>query len=169
MNKYVERGAYHARWYKDQEIDWYTQSVNMIVDFCNGTTLDLGCAEGVVTSLVTNKGYDVTGVDSDPIAIEMAKYLVPNARFLLKDITKPTKGKWDFLASLNGIEYADDPTFVTSLFEKHINKGAIVIVNRTKMSQYRLKSLFTGYKTKEFEINDTFIGIMAAKTAPNQS
>lgn len=163
MNKYTERGAYHFRWYTNQEVDWYTLSVNMIVDFCKGSTLDLGCGDGLVVNLLTNNGYDVTGVDKNAVAIEMAKELVPSARFLLKQIDKPTKGRWDFLSCLNGLQDMQDKEAIVSIFEKNINKGAIVIAHKNTTSQNELSDLFKSYKTKSFDIGDSFTGIMAVK------
>jgi 2-polyprenyl-3-methyl-5-hydroxy-6-metoxy-1,4-benzoquinol methylase len=163
MNKYTERGAYHFTWYKNNEVDWYISAVNMVVEFCKGSTLDLECGDGLLASLLLGHGYDVTGVDDNPVAIEMAKELVPSGRFLLKQIDKPTKGKWDFLSCINGLQEMEDRKSLLSIFDKNITKGAIVITHRKTVEDNELVELFKDYKTKTFEIGDSFVGIMAVK------
>src|SRR4051812_13112868 len=49
--------------------------------------IDLGCAAGAITDFLTSFGCEVVGVDSEPLAIEVATDLFPDLRFELADVT----------------------------------------------------------------------------------
>ncbi len=50
--------------------------------------LDLGCGCGVPTAQALAEPFRVTGVDLSEVQLERARRLVPNASFLLKDMTE---------------------------------------------------------------------------------
>jgi SAM-dependent methyltransferase len=50
--------------------------------------LDLGCGAGIpVARELTNRGFDVVGVDGSYRQIDLARHNVPEARFILADMT----------------------------------------------------------------------------------
>jgi len=49
--------------------------------------LDLGCGTGCHTIIFANLGYDITGLDLDPLMIEIAKNKTNTIDFILGDIT----------------------------------------------------------------------------------
>lgn len=174
FSKYLERGAYHAVWYKEQP--WYREIVNTVVQFCDGDTLSVGCGEGVVDKLIVDKGYSVTGIDSDPVAIAMAKVLVPNARFLCKDVTSPTRGVWDYMACVNVIEHLEHPEALLTILEMNVSKGAILLTDNADYphdpSKYHAKEytldelmeFFKDFKPRGFELAyGQFIGVQILK------
>ncbi len=172
--KYLTRGAYHHRWYTNKENNWYPKLVDAVVNFCEGSTLDLGTGDGLVAKLISEKGHDVTGIDADPVAIAMAQALVPDVRFLLKELEKQTKGQWDYLACLNTIEHLEDPEPILRALDKNIRKAGIIITDRADPSQglgtghvheYTLDELldvFKDYNPEPFEV-DNFIGVKVYK------
>ncbi len=48
-----------------------------------GKILDVGCGYGSLTNFLTNKGYDVEGIDYEEESVETANRLFPNARVRL--------------------------------------------------------------------------------------
>jgi 2-polyprenyl-3-methyl-5-hydroxy-6-metoxy-1,4-benzoquinol methylase len=67
-----------------------------------GSILDLGCGAGVpYDRYLINKGYNVTGIDFCKKHIELAKRLVPGARFIYDDITRHKfQAKYDAITSI---------------------------------------------------------------------
>jgi 2-polyprenyl-3-methyl-5-hydroxy-6-metoxy-1,4-benzoquinol methylase len=55
----------------------------------SGTVLDIGCGGGIpVLRTLVDNGYDAKGIDFSQTMIELAKQNVPEAEFILGDITK---------------------------------------------------------------------------------
>lgn len=59
--------------------------------------LELGCGAGNLASLLVQQGFDVTGVDVSPTAIEWARERVPAAKFVVADVTQPISGTFDWV------------------------------------------------------------------------
>ncbi|QIK76747.1 class I SAM-dependent methyltransferase [Nocardioides piscis] len=51
---------------------------------------DLGCGTGTLTSLLTDAGYTVDGLDFSPAMVERARLKVPTATFVVGDASNPT-------------------------------------------------------------------------------
>ena len=51
----------------------------------NETIYELGCGLGYITSRLNDKGYNITGLDSDNKAISFAKNKFPSASYILGD------------------------------------------------------------------------------------
>jgi SAM-dependent methyltransferase len=66
-------------------------------------TIDIGCGTGATSIYLASRGFDVTGVDFAPSAIDRARAQAATARvpatFLVDDITAPTRipGSFDLL------------------------------------------------------------------------
>ena len=62
--------------------------------------LDVGCSEGVLEVLLARRGFDVTGVDIDAVALECARHLLVNepeevsarVRFIQGDLIRNRAG-----------------------------------------------------------------------------
>src|SRR5437867_10663183 len=50
--------------------------------------LDAGCGSGVPVALFLAKYFDVTGVDISEKQIQLARRMVPKAKFICEDLTK---------------------------------------------------------------------------------
>lgn len=176
QSKYIWRGAYHYAWY-NRKSGWYYDLANKVADFCQGSTLDVSCGDGLVSKLISDRDYAVTGMDMDPVAIEMAKILVPKGKFLVKDVCQSgIRGHWDYLACLNTIEHLKEPRVILDILEKNIDKGGIIITDKADPSrplgpahvkEYALDELlelFNDYAPEGFESSDgQFIGVKVTK------
>ncbi len=176
MMEYLERGDYHWRMYFEEKTPWYREIMNTVNEFCQGSVINPGCGEGVLAKLTLDKGYDYTGIDSDPVAIAMAKVLVPHGRFLQKDVTSATRGVWDYMACVNVIEYLEHPEALLTILEVNVRTGAILITdnkdyphepNKYSVKEYtldELMELFKPFKPRGFELGyGQFIGVEIRK------
>jgi len=75
--KYDKFGAYHWRWYKSNKFS-YRDYAELTLSYFNnsGTLLDVGCGDGLMTYLIANKGFIVTGIDTNIKAIELGKVMI---------------------------------------------------------------------------------------------
>lgn len=170
FNKYRLKGAYHWDWYENE--DWYKQCVDECVKFCQGTTLDIGCGEGVLVEKITENGFDAVGIDKDPDAIRLAD---PELDIRQGDIEKDIFiDRWDYLACLNVIEHLDHPERIKDLVAT-IKKGAIIITidwqggafGEDHKHEYTYKELldfFKEFKPQGFKLSDPqWIGVKIKK------
>jgi SAM-dependent methyltransferase len=81
--------------------------------------LDLGCAAGAVTHFLTTFGCEAVGVDSSQLAIDRARRLFPDLRFVLADATELPFGadSFDKAVAADFTEHLDDDTFERVLAE----------------------------------------------------
>lgn len=169
FDKYKTKGAYHYEWYKTEP--WYKACVDKCVEFCDDNTLDLGCGDGIVSKLLSEKLPDkwIVGYDNDETAIELAKEHAPLANFAVKDITKPLKGRWEYMVCLNVIEHLQDPEAIKRIFNRNITRRAIIITDIPQkhpsshhikeFTPYELSQMFYTRKVIPFKIDDNFHGI----------
>lgn len=81
-------------WHKDYEKDdWWYEGTDRFVSYLKkgDSVLDVGCAGGVKSKYLINKGLRVSGIDFSDKLIEIAKREVPNGDFLVMDINNIDK------------------------------------------------------------------------------
>ena len=76
---------------KIEELPWYEEKIDLDLDDAiqiikNGKFLDLGTGPGTQAAELSKKGFDVTGSDISPTAIQKAKKNFDNVRFVQDDI-----------------------------------------------------------------------------------
>ena len=81
--------------------------------------LDLGCAAGALTHFFSQQGATVTGIDSEPKAIEKARSLFPDLEFALADVSKLPQADHSIDKAVAGdlVEHLDSPTLNAMLRE----------------------------------------------------
>lgn len=171
-DKYRTRGAYHYDWYVKKDPEWYRKCVDKCVEFCKGSTLDVGCGDGVVTNLIA-QNYDATGVDFDHTAIDLAKMNASRGSYIVHNLEDPLKGKWQYMVCLNVIEHLENPEAIKRIFNRNIAKAAIIITDVPQehpspyhikeFTPYELKQMFHTRKVKHFYIDEEFHGIEVYK------
>src|SRR5438046_818409 len=72
--------------YKDQL--WWIQKIDDLTKFLRpgASILDVGCGPGISAKYLTEKGFNVTGVDFSESMIDIAKQQVPGAEFFVLDV-----------------------------------------------------------------------------------
>lgn len=178
FNKYRLKGAYHYDWYETE--DWYRWAVDRCVDFCKGSTIDIGCGDGLLTSKLRAKGLDVTGVDPDVYGISIALDMNPEIEYWnnsIEDLTDELTGDitHEYLTCLNVIEHLDKPELLKDLIRQDITKGAIIITidwqggafgedHKHEYTMDELVDFFKEFNPKSFRYKDTeWIGVEIRK------
>ncbi len=111
MRKIVKKGYEEGDYYKfyrlKDSIDEYPtekRNIDKLIDMLpdGGNILDLGCGSGVPFDLyLVQRGFRVTGVDFVQKHIDTARREVPEAIFILGDISTPDVGDQAFDAILS--------------------------------------------------------------------
>lgn len=171
FDKYQTKGAYHFDWYNSGQPTWYKKSVDRCVAFCKGSTLDIGCGDGLVLDRLESAGVVASGIDNDPFAIRLCNERALNA--YPYDIAKTLPLRADYMVCLNVIEHLEHPKAIKRIFDKNIAKAAIIITDMPQekpskyhvkeFSPYELRQMFANYKVKWFKIDDNFHGIEVYK------
>lgn len=167
-DKYRIKGAYHWDWYDDPNYAWYKECVDRCVEFCKGSTLDIGCGEALIGSKLLEKGVEeYLGYDIDPDACRLSD---PELDVRQTDILEPAAWNLDFeyMVCLNTIEHLKNPEIIVHILKHCITKGAIIITDKAtehkgryhehEYTKEELLDLFKEFKPKYFEINSTEYG-----------
>lgn len=107
--------------------------------------LDIGCGEGIVLSRIEAKGK-IVGVDISKKALQIAKNIFPDAKYIVADITDlPFSDKsFDISLCLEVLEHVEDLNKAAKEI-KRVSKNTIISVPNSKMFQFlniiRLKNL----------------------------
>lgn len=86
-------------WNEDHKNDtWWIPGTDMFTSFLKAGdgVLDVGCAGGLKSEYLTQKGFVVTGIDLSDTMIEIAKQRMPEGTFIVKDITVPLRIDTEF-------------------------------------------------------------------------
>lgn len=168
FNKYRLKGAYHYDWYETEP--WYKACIDEIVKYCKGSTIDIGCGEGLLVQKIEENGFEAVGIDFDKDAVALADTDL-DIRFgdVQRDIFT---GRWEYLACLNVIEHLDHPEALKKILHNNITKGAIIMTlewqggpfgedHRTEYTLEQLTDFFKEFKPKPFRIkgHEEWIGV----------
>lgn len=173
FNKYRLKGAYHYDWYETE--DWYKYLVDRCVKFCKGSTIDVGCGDGVLANKIAEQGRKVLGVDPDLDGIVLAR-AKGKASFLdIDPFQEPTKNKWEYLASINAVEHFHKPQLLKRFIKSNITKGAIITTidyqggsfgedHKFEWTYDQMMDFFKEFNPKGFRYKDTeWIGVEIRK------
>lgn len=185
FDKYRARGAYHYDWYKTDPS--YKACVDKCVEFCEGSTLDVGGGDGLVAKMIKDNGHQSLVLDNSQEALNLLFDIDPLVNFVLADledkksikdaINDPKQPlphqKYDFMCALNVIEHLNNPENLKYIFDRYITKAAIIITDFPQeqlssyhvkeFTPYELKQMFHTRKVKGFKIDDNFHGIEVYK------
>ena len=76
FDKYEKRGPYHWDWYETNQDD-YRDNVDRVCAELpnNGTVLDIGCGDGLLTYKMFEQGLNVVGIDNNRVGIRQAQQM----------------------------------------------------------------------------------------------
>lgn len=168
FDKYEKFGAYHYDWYDDPNYAWYKVCVDRCVEFCKGSTIDLGGGDGLVADMVAGNKVPVVVVDNSLEAMNICNNKrIPFLTYDLNGIEGIT-GVWEYICCLNVIEHLHTSEIIEMFIEHNITKGAIIITdmptdNKGRYHEHEytkaeLLDTFKEFKPKYFVINSTECG-----------
>lgn len=174
FNKYRLKGAYHYEWF--EKYNWYQTIIRRGIKFCDGSTLELGCGDGLFIGRVKNNGYDVLGVDNDHTGLRLAYKMNPQLKkhdLLEADIDKlniDPEVKFDYLACINTIEHLNNPEVILRILDSNITKGAYITTidyqggslgedHKREYTAEQFVEFFSNYKLKFFVVENIWIGV----------
>jgi len=149
FDKYKIKGPYH--WEQYQNCRQYINIVNFIRDKVppNLDVYDLGCGDSLIAYVISKKSKSVVGIDTDSLAIELAKEKTKdqkNISFRIQDITQiHEKNVADYVLCIDVIEHLEEPLLLLHSIRQLLrNEGKFLIgtpifdPNRA-MSKYHVK------------------------------
>lgn len=166
FNKYRLKGAYHYDWYETE--DWYRYLIDRCVKFCKGSTLDIGCGEGLLVQKITEAGQDCVGIDPDKDAVALAD---PELDVRQGSVYDLFLDEWDYLSCINVIEHLQYPERIKEIILNNITKGAIITTidyqggslgedHKKEYTMDELVEFFKEFNPKPFRYKDTeWIGV----------
>jgi RimJ/RimL family protein N-acetyltransferase/protein-L-isoaspartate O-methyltransferase len=92
---------------------------------------DLGCGTGTLAGLLTEQGYDVTGVDFSPEMVRRARDKVPGAEFVRADASAPPldPASYDVVLSRHVLWVMPDPAAALARWQDLLTaEGRLVLV-----------------------------------------
>lgn len=173
FNKYRLKGAFHWDWYENEE--WYRYLIDRAVSFCKGSTIDVGCGDGVLVSKLKDEGRYVLGIDTDVDGIKLAAEKTPLADYWTAQAQVFPGRTWEYLASINVIEHLDNPEVIKDMIKQNITKGAIITTidyqggalgedHKFEWTYDEMMDFFKEFKPKGFRYKDTeWIGVEIRK------
>jgi 2-polyprenyl-3-methyl-5-hydroxy-6-metoxy-1,4-benzoquinol methylase len=117
------------------EKDRFTAMLDLIKSVPHASILEVGCAEGHFTQLLTPLAKDVVGLDIIPVALKRAESRAPNARYLLSSIEDfiPDK-KYDVVNCSETIYYCPDKKKALAQIKK---SGKYLVASSNILSGWR--------------------------------
>jgi 2-polyprenyl-3-methyl-5-hydroxy-6-metoxy-1,4-benzoquinol methylase len=108
---------------------WSNVKTKLILDVIEGKNiLDIGCGACRLSKILVEKSYDVTAIDSDEKAVEIAKK--KGIRGFKADISNwKTESKFDCVIASDVLEHIDDDEFVIRKIHTMLKPGGCLILN----------------------------------------
>lgn len=182
FDKYKTRGAYHYQWYEDNTFD-YRDCVDACVEFCRGSTIDVGGGDGVIAKIIKDNGSHSLVLDNSQDALNLLFNIDSEVWFVFTDLEDKKSireaindpkdlapyPKYDYMCALNVIEHLEHPENLKYIFDRFVTKAAIIITDIPQgdlppehiheFTPDELKQIFNMYKVVPFSIGKYFHGI----------
>jgi SAM-dependent methyltransferase len=148
----------------------FSRVINKFRDLRINKVLDLGCGSGRHLITLAEKGFDVTGVDFSPAAVDMAERWLEAKKLpgkvyatdINETIESIKSGSFEAVLAVNSIHYTDEENFEDTLNEinRILEDGGLLllVVPSIKAVIHDLKTeqlFFTREKIENF-LNDTY-------------
>lgn len=130
----------------------YIETIRRFVPGTVDSILEIGCADGYFTEMITKKGNHITAIDYEPLLIELAKKRKLGSHISFHESHLPAlkelQGNFDLITAFEVILYFSDEEKrrIFSKIERHLSKGGYFIFTEEFDT---VKRLFDG---KAFEV-----------------
>lgn len=108
--------------------------INSLTDLIgkNGSVLDIGCGNGIISNSLAAAGYEVTGIDVSEKAIAKAKasYQLPNLQFKVKNAAdlQVQKKRYDAIICSEVLEHLTNPLQLLHTINALVSDKGVIIV-----------------------------------------
>jgi len=105
-------------------------SDEMLLDQCQGTTLDVGCGPGRMSLQLARRGHPALGIDVTEAAVDVAR--TRGAMAMVRDVfgPLPAEGRWDTVLLADGnIGIGGDPAALLSRVSDLVAPGGRVVAD----------------------------------------
>ncbi len=145
---------YDRLMHQDIDYDAWCDYIENMFDLHNvspDTLCELACGTGNMTSRLSSRGYEMTGVDISSDMLRVAEAKTEDVSYICSDMSKMTlEDKYDvFLCMIDGLNYVITPKAVINTLKtvkEHLNENGLFIFDIS--SQYKLREIIG---------NETFI------------
>jgi SAM-dependent methyltransferase len=118
----------------------------------NKFILDVGCAEGILSKTMAQKGFQVTGIDVLENSIKIAKEfdIVSEVKFEIRDLLKePFKEEsFDCITFLETIEHVESPGMFLREFSRILKPGGCLILSTPNATSLKNVIYALSYRKK---------------------
>jgi len=119
-HKEVAGGEYEVPWY-------FAQALSELRTARRGELLDVGCAEGYFLYLAQKAGYQVTGLDFNPVSLEIARKLLEVStvyQYSVEELGDRFPGRqFDVVTVFEVLEHLADPSQTVRSIHKLLKPG----------------------------------------------
>lgn len=170
FDKYEKRGAYHYDWYENNTFN-YKDHIDKVLSYLpsKGSVLDIGCGDGLISLQLKKAGFYVTGIDTDEVAIRLAKNITQSG-IVFHEVSIyeiDVNNKYDFIICHDVLEHLPKPEEAIQIMYEVCNDFCIITTpdaDKFKPSAYDyqlwdeegIKELFKEYRYEYIKIFDTF-------------
>ena len=147
IQKLLERSTGELEKYPDPRIVYTLKMIE------GKDILDVGCASGVLTKMIAQKGFKVHGIDVLETSIEIAREFnsTPNASFEVRDILKQPfpENSFDCITFLETIEHVENPSSYLREFHRILRPGGCVILSTPNATSLKNILYALSYRRRE--------------------
>ncbi len=153
-DKYEREGPVHHQAYEAGEPSWYKLIIDFALERLEGKKiLDVGCGDGLFLKLITDQGYEATGIEENGAGITFCKRYAPQAKIIAMNIhdyrTNPDPQIYDTLVCINTIEHLEHPEKVMEMFVDQITNKMIIITDVPRSLKKKGRHHWKEYQPQE--------------------
>jgi 2-polyprenyl-3-methyl-5-hydroxy-6-metoxy-1,4-benzoquinol methylase len=151
FDKYTRSGAYHwrqvspsLRWHSAYVAGRYQAAVKAALPVAGKRVLDVGCGDGVLSSMLVGQGARVSGIDLDLTGVSLARDILRQhhgeqvSLLQASGLTLPfAAGVFDAVVCTEVIEHVDAPeTLLQEIARVLVAGGKAVLTTPCRVSEY---------------------------------